>query len=135
MLPEAQRTSAPSAVSVSIRTAVWIVMCNEPVTRTPLSGLDGPNFLRTAIRPGISCSATEISFRPHSAREMSLTWKSTLAMACIRFWAIVRSSLFNGRFERGDLVGLFPRQVGFAEMAVVCRLAVNWTEQVELLDD
>ena len=69
----AQRTSAPSSTSVSMSTAVWIVMCNEPVTRTPLSGLAGPYFLRTDIRPGISCSAMEISLRPHSARVMSLT--------------------------------------------------------------
>src|SRR4051794_28281817 len=76
MLHEAQRTSAPSSTSVSISTAVWIVMCNEPVTRTPLSGFDGPNFLRTETKPGISCSATEISLRPHSASVISLTWKS-----------------------------------------------------------
>ena len=30
MLQEAQRTSAPSATSVSMSTAVWIVMCSEP---------------------------------------------------------------------------------------------------------
>jgi hypothetical protein len=74
MLHEAQRTEAPSSTSVSIRTAVWIVMCREPVIRTPFRGFFGPNFLRTGIRPGISCSATLISLRPHSAREMSLTW-------------------------------------------------------------
>ena len=39
MLQEAQRTSAPSASSVSISTAVWMVMCSEPVTRAPLQGL------------------------------------------------------------------------------------------------
>ena len=38
MLQDAQRTSAPSAVSVSISTAVWIVMCSEPAMRAPLSG-------------------------------------------------------------------------------------------------
>ena len=38
MLHEHQRTSAPSAISVSISTAVWIVMCSEPVMRAPLSG-------------------------------------------------------------------------------------------------
>ncbi len=38
MLHEAQRTVAPSACSVSISTAVWIVMCSEPVMRAPLSG-------------------------------------------------------------------------------------------------
>jgi hypothetical protein len=36
MLHEAQRTSAPRAVSVSISTAVWMVMCSEPVMRAPL---------------------------------------------------------------------------------------------------
>ena len=39
MLHEAQRTSAPSATSVSISTAVWIVMCSEPAMRAPFSGL------------------------------------------------------------------------------------------------
>jgi hypothetical protein len=29
---------APSACSVSISTAVWMVMCSEPVMRAPLSG-------------------------------------------------------------------------------------------------
>ena len=38
MLQETQRTSAPSAVSVSISTAVWIVMCREPMMRAPFSG-------------------------------------------------------------------------------------------------
>jgi hypothetical protein len=38
MLHEAQRTSAPSASSVSIRTAVWMVMCSEPAMRAPFSG-------------------------------------------------------------------------------------------------
>ena len=39
MLQLAQRTLAPRSTSVSISTAVWIVMCSEPVTRTPASGL------------------------------------------------------------------------------------------------
>ena len=34
----AHRTSAPSATRVSISTAVWIVMCSEPVMRAPASG-------------------------------------------------------------------------------------------------
>ena len=41
MLQLHQRTSAPSAVSVSISTAVWIVMCSEPVMRAPRSGCVG----------------------------------------------------------------------------------------------
>ena len=39
MLQEAQRTSAPSATRVSMRTAVWTVMCSEPAIRAPASGL------------------------------------------------------------------------------------------------
>ena len=38
MLHDAHRTSAPSATSVSIRTAVCTVMCSEPVIRAPASG-------------------------------------------------------------------------------------------------
>jgi hypothetical protein len=45
-------------------TAVWMVMCSEPVTRTPFSGLPGAYFLRIDIKPGISNSAMEISLRP-----------------------------------------------------------------------
>jgi len=43
MLHEHQRTSAPSAVSVSMSTAVWMVMCSEPLICAPLSGCEGPN--------------------------------------------------------------------------------------------
>ena len=42
MLHEAQRTSAPSATRVSIRTAVWMVMCREPAIFAPASGLLSP---------------------------------------------------------------------------------------------
>ncbi len=42
MLHDAQRTSAPRATSVSISTAVWMVMCSEPVMRAPVSGLVEP---------------------------------------------------------------------------------------------
>src|SRR6184192_4334576 len=54
-------------------TAVWIVMCSEPVMRTPESGFCGAYFSRIAIRPGISFSAMEISFLPKSANETSAT--------------------------------------------------------------
>ena len=52
MLHVAQRTSAPSAISVSISTAVWIVMCSEPVMRAPLSGCDAPNSLAQRHQAG-----------------------------------------------------------------------------------
>ena len=73
MLQEHQRTWAPSSTRVSIRTAVWMVMCRLPVTRAPVSGLDWPYFLRRAMSPGISVSAMRISLRPQSARDMSAT--------------------------------------------------------------
>src|SRR4029077_12750855 len=96
MLHEAQRTSAPSAVSVSIRTAVWMVICNEPAIRAPRSGCCGPNSSRVAIRPGISVSAMAISLRPQSARPMSLTTKSA-ADACVFVFAdVVMGILFAG---------------------------------------
>ena len=61
MLQLAQRTDAPSSTSVSMSTAVSMVMCSEPEMRTPLSGFCGPYLARMDIRPGISCSATSIS--------------------------------------------------------------------------
>src|SRR5690606_6758207 len=39
----------------------------------PASGWLSPNSARSAIRPGISCSASRISLRPHSASERSRT--------------------------------------------------------------
>ena len=74
MLQDAQRTSAPSSTRVSISTAVWMVMCSEPVMRAPVERLlAGRTSSRMAIRPGISFSAIAISLRPHSASFMSAT--------------------------------------------------------------
>ena len=73
MLHDTQRTSAPSAVSVSMRTAVWMVMCNEPMIRAPASGWASANSARIAMRPGISTSASWISLRPQPARDRSAT--------------------------------------------------------------
>src|SRR5262245_24868840 len=73
MLHDTHRTSAPSSVSVSMSTAVWIVMCRLPMMRAPASGFRAPCCLRSAISPGISCSARRISLRPNSACERSFT--------------------------------------------------------------
>src|SRR3984885_13527071 len=81
MLQLHQRTSAPRAVSVSISTAVWIVMCSEPVIRAPFKGCASAYSARIDIRPGISCSASVISLRPNSASERSATLKSALRAA------------------------------------------------------
>jgi len=83
MLQLAQRTLAPRSTSVSMSTAVWMVMCSEPVIRTPANGLEGAYFSRIDIRPGISFSASEISLRPHSARERSRTLKSGVVWVCV----------------------------------------------------
>ena len=79
MLHEAQRTSAPSAARVSINTAVCTVMCSDPETRAPASGRAAAYLSRSAIRPGISCSANSISRRPCSASPRSRTLKSNVA--------------------------------------------------------
>src|ERR1017187_7968198 len=73
MLQLAHRTVAPRSNSVSMSTAVWMVMWREPVIRTPAKGWVAEYFLRMDIRPGISYSAIIISLRPHSARRMSAT--------------------------------------------------------------
>src|SRR6516162_398339 len=73
MLQLAQRTCAPSATSVSISTAVCTVMCSDPVILAPRSGWLGAYSARTAISPGISCSASWISLRPKAASERSAT--------------------------------------------------------------
>ena len=52
MLQEAQRTSAPSALSVSISTAVWMVMCSEPAMRAPLQRLLRAVFLARGHQAG-----------------------------------------------------------------------------------
>src|SRR5215207_5592233 len=89
MLQLAQRTSAPSVLSVSISTAVWIVMCNEPEMRAPANGLLGPYSLRIAISPGISCSARIISLRPNGANERSATRKSLrAAIVDVDMWTL-----------------------------------------------
>src|ERR1700744_6317279 len=60
-------------------------MWSDPVTRTPASGRCGAYFFRIDIKPGISCSATEISFRPQSAKPKS----ATLYSLAMRFSVVV----------------------------------------------
>ena len=76
MLQLTQRTSAPRATRVSMRTAVCTVMCREPATFLPFSGCCAPYSRRRDIRPGISCSASSISLRPNEASDRSATLKS-----------------------------------------------------------
>ena len=48
--PSARRRRAPCSVSIS--TAVWIVMCSEPAMRAPRSGCCGPVFLARRHQAG-----------------------------------------------------------------------------------
>src|SRR6266542_756746 len=105
MLQEAQRTSAPSSRSVSMRTAVWMVMWSEPVMRWPLSGFFAAYSLRTAMRPGISFSARSISLRPHSARPRSFTLNSRRGAAFFGARAVL-GILLVSLVGSGDLSGL-----------------------------
>jgi len=66
MLQEQHLTSAPRAVSVSMSTAVWMVMWSDCVIREPLKGCAGPNSDLQAINPGISTSANSSSSGFHS---------------------------------------------------------------------
>ena len=55
---------APSARSLAY-------MCRQPAMRAPASGRDSRYLMRSAMRPGISFSASVICMRPASASEMS----------------------------------------------------------------
>src|SRR5438552_5083121 len=69
-----------------------MVMCSEPMTRAPASGLAFAYLARTAIRPGISCSARRISERPSTARLRSRTLNGSrpAALAAAKGWVISR---------------------------------------------
>ena len=73
MLQEDQVTSAPKAIKVSIKTAVWIVMWRHPAILAPFKGWVAPYSALKAIKPGISASANSISFLPQAASEISFT--------------------------------------------------------------
>ena len=77
MLQELQVTSAPKACKVSIKTAVWIVMCKHPAIRAPFKGCSFLYSSRKLIKPGISASAKLISFLPQAASDMSFTLLGT----------------------------------------------------------
>ncbi len=52
MLHELQRTLAPRCTSVSIKTAVWIVMCRQPTMRAPGERLRRAELLAQRHQPG-----------------------------------------------------------------------------------
>src|ERR1700754_5236785 len=109
MLQDDQRTSAPSAVSVSISAAVWMVMCKQPAMRAPFSGCDLPNSLRSAMRPGISVSAMFNSLRPQSARLISRTLKS---------WVFLSGA--------AAIEGEEPKEITGEQAIEICRESAEW---------
>src|SRR5947207_2233802 len=151
MLHEAQRTSAPRSISVSISTAVCTVMWSEPVMRAPPSGLVAAYRARSAMSPGISCSARRISRRPSSASARSFTLKRGRAVRAgatdVSFVVVLigPSSAPGGAPEPGgraqvaDAVGALPgevRSLGNApEVTVGGGALVDGALQPERADD
>ena len=63
-------------------------MCKHPAIRAPASGCSFLYSARSAIKPGISASASSISFLPQAAREMSLTLKATKGIVVVLIYSI-----------------------------------------------
>jgi len=80
MLQEVQVSSAPRALRVSMRTAVWmaiehlelgpqdvnaglfiILMCKQPAMRAPFKGCSSAYFSLVAMRPGILAVVRDVS--------------------------------------------------------------------------
>ena len=71
MLQLTQRTWAPSAVSVSMSTAVWMVMWSEPVMRAPASGLESVNSARQRHQAGhLDLGQLDLLAAPRGEREV-----------------------------------------------------------------
>src|SRR5450759_5379400 len=120
MLHEAQRTCAPSACRVSISTAVWMVMCSDPVIRAPLSGCFAAYSSRIAIRPGISVSAIRISLRPQSASDRSATLQSVKFLLC----GTALTNFFLERKER--VMSAVPQSKNFTDCKVADLSLADW---------
>src|SRR5688572_20021223 len=122
MLQLTQRTSAPSAVRVSMSTAVCTVMCSEPAMRAPASGCSAPYSSRRETRPGISCSASWISLRPKPARERSATLKSPSVSTRVPVLAVMSLQCPAG-LERAAGIGWSERACrGFGGARAVPRV-------------
>src|SRR5450432_3225971 len=127
MLQLVQVTSAPSAVSVSMRTAVSIVMCRHPAMRAPLSGCAFPNSSRSDMSPGISCSAIPISLRPQLARSRFATLLRFVSISILLSILLRHDAACHEQFERvvaaffssidlRDNLELLPDETGPAEI-------------------
>src|SRR5258706_15375453 len=131
MLHEHQRTCAPKADSVSISTAVWIVMCSEPTIFRPFSGWALAYSARTDIRPGISCSASRISLRPQSASFRSATLNSnadfaTPLPAALALFGFDRVAVGIVQFsKRGNILSVINTIQIHAKLQAFSALATN----------
>src|SRR5947199_7398058 len=84
-------------------------MCSEPIIRRPFNGCWLAYSARTAINPGISCSASRISLRPHSASDRSLTLNSS-AVDAFLFFPLLLLGPFTGGLLNIRVIGfLFGR--------------------------
>src|SRR3954454_14623171 len=81
-----------------------MVMCSEPTIFKPLSGCCLAYSSRTAISPGISCSASMIALRPHSARLMSATLYSSLPLPLVFAAPLVFVGLMLGLVRFGWVI-------------------------------
>src|ERR1700712_671169 len=95
ILQELHLTSAPKAVKVSIKTAVWMVMCKQPAIRAFFNGCDAPYSALKLIKPGISASAKRISLRPQAAKLISATLYLRLKSICEPVAVVDIKSFFN----------------------------------------
>src|SRR5882724_1984185 len=78
-------------------------MCSDPTIFSPLSGCCFAYSSRTAISPGISCSASMISLRPHSARLMSATLYSSLLVDPFTFDGLIEGLVRFGAVMVRDI--------------------------------
>src|SRR6266404_1088109 len=111
-------------------------MCNEPVIRTPANGLAFAYFARIAIRPGISCSAISISFRPNSARPRSATlWSTAVLVVTLLMYFELGQVLIESFGSIRTLPGKRFQVILAPEMTVVGRLPIDWAQEIQLFDD
>src|SRR4051794_2267083 len=92
-------------------------MCSDPMIRSPLSGCCFAYSARTAINPGISCSASRISLRPHSASDRSLTLNSS-AVEPFLLLPLLLPTAFTAGLLNIRVIGFLFRRVRTADLSI-----------------
>lgn len=77
-----------------------MVMCKDPVTLAPFRGALPPNSILHDISPGISTSASSISFLPQSAKEMSLILESAKYYIFIDFFLYIKFDSYFVKIQK-----------------------------------